>query len=214
MPIDQENISRRLDELIQLVQSDNPETIGEVTSGTITILEKLYSTNSEKLKAYIQMYQIYVRDPYKTSASSDHDIRFGTLGILKSIKSEVAEGLVGNLELQAQGGIFADFITLARESLDENKDVAAVLVSAALEDALKRFALQNDLDVADANMEQVINALKSKGLLKDPQASIAKGHKELRKKAFHANWDKIEKASVNSAIAFTESFILDNFSSN
>ncbi len=89
-----------------------------------------------------------------------------------------------------------------------------MLVSAALEDALKRFALKNDLDVADANMEQVINALKGKGLLKGVQASLAKGHKELRKKAFHANWDNIEKASVNSAIAFTESFILENFSSN
>ena len=121
---------------------------------------------------------------------------------------------MGSLELQAQGGIFGDFITLAKESLDESKDVAAVLVSAALEDALKRLALQNDLDVDDANMEQVINALKSKGLLKGPQASIAKGYKELRKKAFHANWNKIDTTSVNSAIAFTESFILDKFSSN
>jgi hypothetical protein len=58
----------------------------------------------------------------------------------------------------------------------------------------------------------VINALKTKGLLKDLQASIAKSHKELRKKAFHANWDKIDNTSVSSAIAFTESFILENFS--
>lgn len=211
MPVDQKSISKRLNELIQVAKSGNPEAIGEVTSGTITILEKLYGTNSEKLKAYIQMYQVYLKDPHRNSMVVKNKIRYDTLGILKSIKSEVEAGLVGNLELQAQGGIFGDFITLARESFDENKDVAAVLVSAALEDALKRFALQNDLDVADANMEQVINALKSKGLLKDPQASIAKGHKELRKKAFHANWDKIEKPSVNSAIGFTETFILENF---
>lgn len=214
MPIDQQNISQRLDELIKSAQSDNPGTIGEVTSGTITILEKLYGKNSEKLKAYIQMYQSYLKDPNKTSGFVRSKIRYDTLGILKSIKSEVAAGLVGNLELQAQGGIFGDFITLARESLDESKDVAAVLVSAALEDALKRFALQNTLDVAEKDMSEVINALKSKGLLRDPQASIVQGHAKLRNKAFHANWDKIETASVNSAIAFTESFILDNFSSN
>ena len=41
------------------------------------------------------------------------------MGVLKSIKSEVEAGLVGRLKLQAQGGIFGDFITLARESLDE-----------------------------------------------------------------------------------------------
>lgn len=213
MPIDKENIYRRLDELIQVAQSRNAGSIevGEVTSGTINILEKLYGSYSEKLKAYNQLYQDYVRHKTERGAYLCGEMRYATLGVLKSIKSEVEAGLVGNLELQTQGGIFGDFITLARESLDENKDVAAVLVSAALEDALKRFALQNNLDVADANMEQVINALKSKGLLKDPQASIAKGHKELRKKAFHANWDKIEKASVNSAIGFTETFILENF---
>jgi len=211
MPIDQNSISLRLDELIQLVNSRNAESIGEITSGTISILEKLYGANNEKLKAYNLLYQEYARSKHKYAGSIQNDIRYGTLGVLKSIKSEVEAGLVGNLELRAQGGIFGDFINLARESLDENKDVAAVLVSAALEDALKRFALQNDLDVADANMEQVINALKSKGLLRDPQASIAKGHKELRKKAFHANWDTIEKASVNSAIGFTETFILENF---
>ena len=87
-----------------------------------------------------------------------------------------------------------------------------MLVSAALEDALKRFALQNGLDVADADMVKVINALKSKGLLKDPQASIVQGYAQFRNKAFHANWDKIEKESVNSAIGFTETFILKHFS--
>jgi len=214
MPIDQEIISQRLDELIQLVSSRSPGDIGEVTSGTISILEILYGSYSEKMKAYIQMYQNYVKEPHKHITSIQNDIRNATFGVLKSIKSEVAAGLVGNLELQAQGGIFGDFITLARESLDENKDVAAVLVSAALEDALKRFAMQNNLNVAEKDMSEVINALKSKGLLKDPQASIVQGHAKLRNKAFHANWDKIETASVNSAIAFTESFILDNFSSN
>jgi len=210
MPIDQKKISQRLDEIIQLAQSRNREQIEEATSGTISILEILYGTNSEKLKAYLQHYKDYTQSSFK-STTLQNNIRHANLGVLKSIKSEVELGLVGNLERQAQGGIFRDFITLARESLDENKYVAAVLVSAALEDSLKRFALQNNLDVADANMEQVINALKSKGLLKGPQFSIAKGHKELRKKAFHANWDNIEKASVNSAIGFTETFISENF---
>jgi len=214
MPINKESVSLRLDELIKLAQRGNVDGIGEVTSGTISILEMLYGADREKVKAYIQFYQNCVRRKDINSIILQSDIIQHTLGVLKSIKSEVEMGLVGKLEVQAQGGILGDFITLAKESLDESKDVAAVLISAALEDALKRFALQNGLSVEDANMEQVINALKSKGLLKGPQASIVKGHKELRQKAFHANWDKIEKPSVNSAIGFTESFILDNFSSN
>ena len=44
------------------------------------------------------------------------------------------------------------------------------------------------------------------------RASIVKGQKQLRTKAFHANWDKIDKTNVSSAIGFTESFIIENFS--
>jgi len=133
-------------------------------------------------------------------------------GTLKSIKDEIESGLTGDLERQAQGDVFGDFINLAKETLDKNKNVAAVLVSAALEDVLKRFALQNGLDVADADMAQVINTLKSRSLLKGPQARIAQGYTKFRNKAFHAEWDTIDKPSVSSAIGFTESFILEKFS--
>ena len=212
MPVNQESILQRLDELIELAQpkGDIQEKVGEITSSTINILEILYGANSEKMKAYVQLYQPYARDQKKIYPISEA-VRSDTLGVLKSIKAEVEAGLVGNLELQAQGGIFGDFITLAKESLDENKDVAAVLVCAALEDSLKRFALQKGLDVAEEDMPQVINALKSKGILKGPQASIAQSYTKFRNKAFHASWDKIDKTSVSSAIGFTESFILENF---
>lgn len=210
MPIDKEKIIQRIDYLIDLAKRGNVEGMGEVASGTISILEILYGVDSEKTKAYIQYYNNCVQSK-NISILIECSILQHTMGVLKSIKSEVEAGLVGNLERQAQGEIFGDFITLAKGSLDENTEVAAVLVSAALEDALKRFALQNGLDVDDENMEQVINALKSKSLLKGAQASLAKNHKQLRKSAFHAQWGKIDKVSVSSAIGFTERFISENF---
>jgi len=212
MPIDKEEIIRRIDYLINLAKSRDFAAMGEITSGTISILEILYGTNSEKMKAYVQTYQNYNKNPRKHHMIPAGVIRNITGGVLKSIKAEIEAGLIGNLELQAQGGIFADFIALAKQSLDQSKDVAAVLVSAALEDALKRFALQNGLEVEDADMEQVINALKSKGLMKGSEADLAKTHKQLRKYAFHANWDKFKETNVSSAIGFTERFILENFS--
>jgi hypothetical protein len=198
MPINKESVSLRLDELIKLAQRGNVEGIGEVTSGTISILQILYGPDNEKVKAYIQYHQNCIRRNDINTIILQSSIIEHTMGVLKSIKSEVEMGLVGKMEVQAQGGILGDFITLAKESLDESKDVAAVLVSAALEDALKRFALQNNLDVAEKDMTEVINALRTKGLLKDPQASIVQSHAKLRNKAFHANWDKIEKPSVTN----------------
>jgi len=212
MPLDKESISRRLDELIALSGSRNPDAIGEVTSGTISVLEKVYGPYSEKVKAYIKLYNDYVGDPNKWHAGVQDRIRSHTSGVLKSIKAEIEAGLVGNLELQAQGGIFGDFIALAGHAFDESKDVAAVLISAALEDTLKRYAVQNGLDVTQADMPEVINALKSKGLLKGPQASVVQSYVQLRNKAFHAEWDKIDKETVNSAISFTETFLLEHFS--
>jgi len=211
MPVDQETISRRLDELIQLAKSRNQGCIDEAISGTISILESIYGVTSEKTKSYIQLYRDYARNLMKGRSVAGDRMRPATFGVLKSIKSEVKAGLVGDLKHKAQGRVLDDFVTLARESLDESKNVAAVLICAVLEDALKRFALQNSLDVAEADMAQVINALKSKRVLKDPQASIIQGYVKLRNKAFHAQWDKIEKESVNSAIGFTEQFLIKNF---
>jgi len=56
-------------------------------------------------------------------------------------------------------------IARAKLALDDNKDVAAVLACAALEDALKRVAIKNELDVDDKDMSEVINALKAGGVL-------------------------------------------------
>lgn len=213
MPIDKEKITQRIEYLIELAKksTDDPRGAGEVLSGTINILESLYGPGSLKCKAYVDEYNVYIRDS-ENRRGNLYGMILSSSGTLKSIKTEMEAGLVGNLELQTQGSIFGDFINLAKESLDENKDVSAVLVRAALEDALKRFALQNGLDVAEKDMTQVINALKGKNLLKGSQASIVQGYPKLRNKAFHANWSKIDKASVSSAISFTESFILDNFS--
>lgn len=212
MPIDKENIIQRIDYLIELARKNQNDFqgVGEVTSGTIRILEALYGAGSQKCKAYVGEYDSYIRSREKGS-SVTYKIVLSSSGTLKSIKAEVEAGLIGKLNLEAQGGIFGDFITLARESLDESKDVAAVLVSAALEDTLKRFALQNGLDVGEADMSEVINALKSQGLLKGPQASVVQSYVKLRNKAFHAEWDKIEKETVNSAISFTETFLLAHF---
>ena len=213
MQIDKNSIIKRIEYLIDLAtkatQQWKHSDCSEVVSGTITILENLYGTNSHKAKAFLEQHDECYKD--KNSTRPFVGLASSAEGILRSIKSEVEAGLVGSIQLQAQGGVFGDFLSLAKNTLDENKDVAAVLACAALEDALKRYAEQQGVSVSDADMSQVINALKAKGLLKDPQASIVQSYVKLRNKAFHAEWDKIEKESVGAAIGFTEQFILSNF---
>lgn len=110
------------------------------------------------------------------------------------------------------GEILGDFVFLAKIALkDGNKDVAAVLASAALEDALKKYASKNKLDVNNKAMQEVVSALKSKGLVGGAQKSLLDTMPKLRDYAMHANWDKLKSEDVGSIIGFVEQFLLSNF---
>ena len=133
----------------------------------------------------------------------------GTIGIFKSAKEDFEGGYVFNVDLRISGEVFGDFIVLAKHSLAEgHKDVAAVLACAALEDALKRYAVAEGLNVDDKSMTEVINALKSKGLVSGSQKSLLGAMPKLRNDALHAEWEKISEPEVNSVIAFVEQFLL------
>ena len=134
-------------------------------------------------------------------------------GIFQSAKEAFDGGYLFDIERDVTAEIFGDFVVLAKRALDENnKDVAAVLASAALEDALKRHAKLNSLNVDDATMSNVISALKSKGLVSGAQKSMLAAMLQTRNLAMHAKWEKLEKPDVSGLIGFVEQFLLTNFS--
>ena len=135
-------------------------------------------------------------------------------GIFRSAKEDFDGGYVFNVDLRISGEVFGDFIVLAKHSLAEgHKDVAAVLVCAALEDALKQYAVANGLNVDDKSMTDVINALKSKGLVSGAQKSLLGSMPKIRDYAMHANWEKISEPDVSGVIGFVEQFLLTKFNS-
>jgi len=67
------------------------------------------------------------------------------------------------------------------------------------------------LSVQNNTFGTVINALKSKGVLKGAQASIVSSYTKLRNAAMHADWSKIDDADVSRLIGFLEPFLLQNF---
>ncbi|MEJ1464989.1 MAG: DUF4145 domain-containing protein [Candidatus Sedimenticola sp. (ex Thyasira tokunagai)] len=134
-------------------------------------------------------------------------------GIFESAKEDFDGGYVFNVDLRVSGEVFGDFVVLAKQSLSQgHKDVSAVLASAALEDALKRYASVNGLNVDDGSMTEVINSLKSKGLVSGAQKSLLTTMPKIRNYAMHADWDKITEPDVSSIIGFVEQFLLTNFS--
>ncbi|WP_026603141.1 DUF4145 domain-containing protein [Methylomonas sp. 11b] len=156
-------------------------------------------------------YQNFV-NAYKECGGSDSSVR--TLNALfLSAKEDFEGGYLFDVELRVSGEVFGDFIALARKSLAEgHKDVAAVLACAALEDALKRFADVNGLAVGDKSMQEVVNALKSSGLVAGAQKTLLDAMPRIRNLAMHADWDKIAEPDVSSVLGFVEQFLLSKFS--
>jgi hypothetical protein len=156
-------------------------------------------------------YNNFVR-AYAACRGSDYEVR--TLNALfLSAKEDFEGGYVFNIELRVSGEVFGDFVALARHSLSEGqKDVAAVLACAALEDALKRYALIQGVTVDNKTMQEIVNALKAAGLVVGAQKSLLDAMPRIRNLAMHADWSKISEPDVSSVLGFVEQFLLTKFS--
>ncbi|WP_295932974.1 DUF4145 domain-containing protein [uncultured Xanthomonas sp.] len=134
------------------------------------------------------------------------------LGIFLAAKSDFDDGFIFSVEKSIAGELFGDLVALAKTSLSEgHHTVAAVLASAALEDALKKYALSFGLDIEGKTMEQVVNSLKSKGAVTGAQKALLSAMPKVRNHAMHADWDKLTPQDAGSVIGFVESFLLSNF---
>lgn len=213
MAIDKDTLSKRIDDLLIKASSQVDGSFSsEVYFGAISLVKILYGEDSPQLRS--------LTDGKKGIESSKliyfaqtKAINALALGVLNCLKAELELDLISTIEKQATGELFGDFIYMAKESIDNGyKDVAAVLASAAIEDALKKTGKIHGVDLDDKEMSEVINSLKSKGLLKGPQAKILSSYVKVRNKAFHAEWTKIDSPEVKSLIAFTEEYIIKQFS--
>jgi hypothetical protein len=134
-------------------------------------------------------------------------------GMFRGAKSDYEGGYLFHVERALAGELFGDLVALAKASLAEGyHTVALVLACAALEDALKRYAAMHELSVEDATMEQVVNALKTKGLVSGPQKGLLAAMPKVRNHAMHADWEKLTPQDAGSVIGFVEHFLLINFS--
>lgn len=133
-------------------------------------------------------------------------------GLFLGAKSDVDGGYLFNLQMSFSGEIFGDFVTAAKAALEEgNHTVAAVLACAALEDALKRYATSKGLLVDNNTMDEVVNALKSQGLVGGSQKALLAAMPKIRNHAMHADWGKLTPQDAGSVIGFVEQFLLSNF---
>ncbi len=162
---------------------DNQEAFHVWASSAMHLVSAVFGENSPHYRNLSIAYRKY--------AGWARDF-LGMSGIFLAAKSDYDGGYLFNLETTISGEIFADFLVAAKNALASNqKDVAAVLACAALEDALKRYASLRELSVEGKAMQEVIKALKAKGLVSGPQKSLLDSMPRVRDAAMHADWQKI-----------------------
>ncbi len=196
-------------ETLEVIKGDYGSHVEEVSwqkwaSRVIAVLDSAFGRNSR----YSQNFEV----AYKNCRGYVSEIE-PLKGIFLGAKADIDAGYLLSVETLLSGEFFGDFLVMAKKSLREGyKDVAAVLASAALEDVLKKYARSQDLDVDDKVMQDVVNALKSKGLVTGAQKSLLDTMPKIRDHAMHANWEKITSQDVGSLIGYVDEFLLAYFS--
>ena len=211
-----DNIMNRIDKLLEKdPKGVSLEEAAEAALAVTNIFETIYGPRSPQL----ELVEKVRKQVYENKNARPGDEYFNARlfvqhlhGYLRELKVAIEDGLILNIQNEARGETLGDFLVLAREALDaEQKDVAAVLACAALEDTLKRCASDRGLDVQDKNMNEVVNALKAEGVIRRNQGALLSAFVKLRNDAFHAQWDAIDTTGVTSIIAFTEEFLARQF---
>ena len=203
-----DNILNRIDELLE--QKPN---LAELYLTVTNMFEIIYGSHSPQLRLVEtlreQVYDSDDGDLTKKWHFTDH-----LYGCLRALRTDIRAGLIANIQSETRDEVLGNFLALAREVLDAGqKEVAAVLACAALEDTLKRCASNRGLDIQDRDMSEVVNALKSKGIIGRPQGDMLRGYVQIRNKVFHAQWDAIDVAAVSGIIGFTQGFLTEQSAS-
>jgi hypothetical protein len=182
----------------------NAEDWGAWSNAVINLFLISFGKDTNYYKNFCDLYNKF--DNYVTQLEQ-------AKGIFKSAKIDYENGFTISIEKQLAGEIYGDFVSLAKTALfEKQKEVAAVLACAALEDALKKYAVINALDVNEKSMAEVVNILKANSLVKGAQKTLLDTMPKIRNYAMHANWEKFNTEDVSSIIGFVEQFLLNNFS--
>lgn len=211
------DILRRIDELIAHCGRAGDRDPLNILNGTLTLMRSLYGPDSLHVRALLQRRNDIYEDRTWAEHVRHHRMVQALQGALANLREEVEQHLLVSLERRITGDVLSDLLQLARAALSEPgdaaKNVAAVLAAAAFEDTLRRIAREHGGSLGD-KLADVVDSLKSAAILVPPQLGIALSYLNFRNRALHADWDNIDRVSVESVLAFVEQLLLKHFSTS
>lgn len=204
----------RVDQLLELATQDATLDVqSQLHHGTLTILETVYGPNSTQ-EANLHSSLEKVGGVLGNSGIKQHRVCTAIKGVLLGIKADIDSGFPASLRASASGEVLTDLVRLAKTVLDESgddaKNVGAVLAAAAFEDTIRKIADIKNLPHTE-KLADVLLQLKEQKVLQGSQIGIAQSYLGFRNNALHAQWNKIERAAVQSVLGFVEQLIVVEF---
>lgn len=190
----------------------------ELLHGALTVMGSAYGADSLQVGSLRNLADETFSARSKDSGNLHHRMSLlgrAVVGALENLKADLEAGLVGSLQKRIASEVLTDFVQLARAVLNEPgegaKNVASVLTASLFEDTIRRMGASFAGVMGRDDLHTVIDALKRVGVLQSPQLGITQSYLSFRNHALHAEWDKIDRASVNSVLAFVEQLLLKHF---
>jgi hypothetical protein len=213
-----EQVLNRIDQLLKETDSGRDANATQVLTGALTLMTAAYGggSSSTQVKALLDRREEIYSQKTGHEGMWDYTMIMAVRGALTNLRQEVESGLLTSLEHRVASDVLSDLLRLARVALDEAtdgaKNVAAVLAAAAYEDTIRRIAKEHADVIERDKLDAIIDRLKNAGLLVSPQLGIALSYLSFRNHALHAEWDKIDRASVTSVLGFVQELLLKHFS--
>lgn len=153
-------------------------------------------------------------------ASDTKDSLENHLSVLEAIREDFEKGFLGDLMLQVEAEIAANYMGQAEQLLAEGQlgkydhVPAAVLSGAVLEKALRTLCGQQTPPISTANskgepltLNPLIDALKKAGVFNELKAKQLRAWADIRNKAAHGEFDQFTRPDVEVMIKGISDFL-------
>lgn len=215
--MDEQSLKKRIDNLLYIARYSTKISSSqtyELFQGALTVMTALHGSDSIQVQTLVKNREEII-EQFGTIDALEY-LNHLAIGSLENMKAEIESGLGSNLQRTIAGAVITDFIQLAHHTLDNDntddaKNVASVLAASVYEDTIRRLAITKGRPHQE-RLADVINDLKDNNILQGAQVGIANSYLSFRNKALHAQWDKVDRASVASVLGFVEGLLLQHFS--
>ena len=148
--------------------------------------------------------------------SNSYGMLLEVIGALESIKYELENGLLSDIQKLLQADIFSDFLEMGEYLLIEGyKDAAAVIIGTVLEDTLRKLSESNGINTVNPKgkpitIDPLNSELSKTGVYNKLVQKQITSWADLRNNAAHGHFDKYDNKQVEMMLLFVQSFCADH----